>query len=282
MANLRRGSTLAHFSRSFLTGLGLIAGICGLGTGLFPDLAEKFGAPVLAASLTLALGYGTWAAWPRLSFDRSFELPATRVSVVVGDLFAQDGHLVVGMSDTFDTALPVLIHPGSVQAQLLTSEFAGDTARLDAEIDSALAGRTIVASERREDKPLGKLDRYPMGTVVVLGSEHRHYYGVAYSRMRNDCVCESSVSHLWDALMELWKTVRNTAHLGTVSITTVGLGLARLSGRISQADIVRLIIITYLTSSRESVVASHLRIVLAPSTAAQVDLRRLGDYLRAQ
>ncbi|MFJ6505467.1 macro domain-containing protein [Streptomyces sp. NPDC091879] len=282
MANLRRGSTLTHFWRSFLTGLGLIAGICGLGTGLFPDLAEEFGTPVLTASLAVALGYGAWAAWPRLSFDRAFELPATRVSVVVGDLFSQDGHLVVGMSDTFDTELPVLIHPGSVQGQLLTREFAGDTARLDAEIAAALASRPIVGRERREDKPLGKLDRYPIGTIVVLGSEHRRYYGVAYSRMRNDYVCESSVSHLWNALMDLWSAVRNTAHLGTVSISAVGLGLARLSGRITQADIVRLIIITYLTSSRESVVASHLQIVLAPDTAAQVDLRRLGDFLRAQ
>ncbi|MET7377552.1 macro domain-containing protein [Streptomyces sp. NPDC005526] len=282
LSNLRRSSTLRHFARSFLTGLGLVSGVCGLGTGLFPDAAKEFGAPVLMAALTVAFGYAVWAAWPRLSFSRDFALPATRISVVVGDLFAQDGHLVIGMSDTFDTELPVLIDHGSVQAQFLVKEFAGDTARLDAELTAALASHPVVGTETREAKPLGKLDRYPLGTVAVLGTEQRRYYGVAYSRMRNDYVCDSSVSHLWNALMELWPVVRNTAHLGTVSITAVGLGLARLSGRISQADVVRLIIISYLTSSRDSVVAGHLRIVLAPGAAEQIDLRRLSEYLDAQ
>jgi hypothetical protein len=100
--------------------------------------------------------------------------------------------------------------------------------------------------------------------------------------MRNDYVAESSVSNIWNALMALWPVVRSTSDLGTVSITAVGLGLARLSGQISQADMVHLIIISFLTASREMVIASHLRIVLAPGSAENTDLRRLNDYLAVQ
>jgi hypothetical protein len=100
--------------------------------------------------------------------------------------------------------------------------------------------------------------------------------------MGNDYTVGSSVSRIWNALMELWPVVRDTSHLETVSIAVPGLGLARLSGRISQADMVRLVIISFLTSSRETVVAGQLRIVLTPQSAEKTDLRRLNDYLAAQ
>ncbi|MEU9189882.1 macro domain-containing protein [Streptomyces sp. NPDC048484] len=281
-ANLLRASTLSLCARSFLTALGLVAGVVGLATGLFPDLAKEFGPPIFAAALALATGYGMWAAWPRLAFSRDFTLPNTRVSIVVGDLFDQEGHLIVGMTDTFDTEPPVLISPSSVQGQLLVREYDGDTARLDADLDRALAGHPIEATETRAAKALGRLNRYPLGTVAILGMSRRRYYGLAYGRMRNDYTVDSSVSHIWNALMNLWPVVRSTSHLETVSIAVPGLGLARLSGRISQADMVRLIIISFLTSSRERVVAGHLRIILTPASAEKTDLRRLNNYLAAQ
>ncbi|MER5598012.1 macro domain-containing protein [Streptomyces sp. NPDC002265] len=201
---------------------------------------------------------------------------------MVDDLFAQGGHLVVGMTDTFDTEPPILISSSSIQGQFLAKEFDGDIRRLDAELDSALTRHQVVATESRDSKALGKLNRYSIGTVAVIGTEERRYYALAYSKMRNDYVVESSVSHIWNSLMSLWPVVRDTCHLGTVSIAVVGMGLARLSGRISQADMVRLIIISFLTSSRESDVASHLRIVISPDAAESIDFRRLNDYLAAQ
>ncbi|NUP46126.1 MAG: hypothetical protein HOW97_02250 [Catenulispora sp.] len=281
-ANIKRPSTAKQFARSYLSGLGLIAGISGLGSGLFPDFAKRHGVPFLIGALALALVYALWAAYPRLSFDRAFTMPRTKVSIVVGDLFTQDGHLVIGMTDTFDTETPQIISERALQGQLLAREYGGDLAALDADVTKALAATPVTATESRTAKPLGKLDRYPLGTVAVLGSAPRRYYGLAYSRMSNACVAESSVTNVWNSLMRLWPVVRDTADLGTVSITAMGMGLARLSGQITQADIVRLIIISFLTASRETVVTSHLRIVLSPDAAEQTDLKALRDYLNAQ
>lgn len=282
LAGLRRLSTARQFGRSFLSGLGLIAGISGLGSGLFPDLAKRYGVPLLIAALALALAYALWASYPRLQYTRGFAMPRTEISIVVGDLFAQDGHLVIGMTDTFDTETPTIISEQALQGQLLSREYKGDLAALDADLAGALATTPVVATESRQAKPLGKLDRYPIGTVAVLGSPQRKYYGLAYSTMSNTCVAESSVTNIWNSLMKLWPVVRDTADLGTVSITAMGMGLARLSGRIAQADVVRLIIISFLTASRETVVASRLRIVLSPEAAEHTDLNALRDYLKAQ
>ncbi|MCX4683908.1 DUF6430 domain-containing protein [Kitasatospora purpeofusca] len=73
-------------------------------------------------------------------------------------------------SGTFYTA-PAdgrLIIDGSVQAQLLRRRHDGDVDRLDAERSDVLATVAPESRKLRADKPLGRLDRYPLGTVAVL------------------------------------------------------------------------------------------------------------------
>jgi Domain of unknown function (DUF6430) len=282
LASIHRASTMKAFTSAFLAGLGAVAGIVGLASGLLPNLAQRLGIPALIIAVALALGYGLWSAWPRASFGRDFELPATRVSIVIGDLFAQPGHLIIGMTDTFDTEPPVIISPNAVQAQFLAREYEGDLLRLDKNLRAALADRPTIASATREAKRLGKLERYAMGTVAVLGTQNHKRYCLAYSRMSDDCIAESSVTQIWNSLAALWPAVRATADLGVVSTTVLGMGLARLSGRITQDDMIRLIIISYLTASREMIVASHLQIVLPARSAENTDLMRLRRYLAAQ
>lgn len=197
----------------------------------------------------------------------------------MGDLFEQDGHLVIGMTDTFDTEPPKIIATTSVQGQLLSRVYGGDVAQLDADLEGALSQSAIIARETRQSKPLGKLERYDIGTVAIIDRGYSKYYCLAYSRMSNDCVAQSNISRVWASLMSLWATVRNTADLEPVSIAVLGMGLARLSGQITQADMVRLIVISYLASSRELIVSSHLRIILTPESAKELDLRRLANYL---
>jgi hypothetical protein len=111
-------------------------------------------------------------------------------------------------------------------------------------------------------------------TVAVLGNGWRKYYGLPYSRMTNDSGAESSVSDLWNSLMACGPSCAAPGDLETVLIAAIGMGLARLSGQISQADVIRLIVISFLTSSWEMVVASHLLIVLVPGSAEKADLQR--------
>ncbi len=209
-------------------------------------------------------------------------MPDTEVSIVVGDLFEQESHLVIGMSDTFDTETPEVIKARSIQGQLLSRVYGRDLAKLDRDLNTALRGVPVVGTERRQDKRFGKLKRYGMGTVAVLGTVKQHYFCVAYSRMSNQNVAQSSVSELWLSLSNLWQAVREKGQRETVSIPVVGSDLARLSNQLSRADFVRLILLSFLTASREHVVTSHLRIVIHPKDAERLDLRELADFLAAQ
>jgi hypothetical protein len=267
---------------AFLAALGLLAGIVGLIAALFPSqiVADRWW--YLALMLLLSLGYATTRAWPHMRYSRDFPVPDTEVAIVVGDLFEQEGHLVIGMSDTFDTETPDLIKARSIQGQLLSRVYQGDRNKLDRDLSVALRGIAVVSTERRQDKRSGKLKRYAMGTVAVLGTVQQHYFCVAYSRMSNQNVAQSSVSDLWLSLSNVWQAVREKGQRETVSIPIVGSDLARLSNQLSRADFVRLILLSFLTASRQHVVTSHLRIIIHPKDAERLDLRELADFLAAQ
>jgi hypothetical protein len=200
---------------------------------------------------------------------------------VIGDLFKQDTHIVVGMSDTFDTEIPDVISTSSIQGQFLTRIYESDRERLDSELESALKGKTLVKSETSADKPKGKLNRYAIGTVAALGVADHYYFCVAYSKMSNSNVAQSSVSDLWLSLSNVWDAIREKAQRRPVSIPIVGSELARVSNLVSRADLVRLIILSFLTASREHVVTNELRIMVYLKDAEQMDLRELADFLAA-
>jgi hypothetical protein len=206
-------------------------------------------------------------------------VPDTEISIVVGDLFEQDGHIVIGMSDTFDTETPDIISLQSIQGQFLTRVYQSDLERLDNELDSALQGKTLVKPEARNDKLKGKLNRYPIGTIAVLGLAQRYYFCVAYSKMSNSNVAQSSVSDLWLSLSNVWDVIRAKGQRQPVSIPIVGSELARVSNQVSRADLARLIILSFLTASRERVVTNELRIIVFPKDAERLDLRELADFL---
>jgi hypothetical protein len=278
---MRSVRTVRLWTATVLGALGLLAGVIGLIAALFPHGAEPRRWWYLSLVLFLAIVYGTVRAWPRQRYSRHFPVPDTEISIVVGDLFEQDTHIVIGMSDTFDTELPDVISPQSIQGQFLTRVYESNLERLDSELESALQGKTSVRSETREDKLKGKLRRYAIGTVASLGAAHHYYFCVAYSKMSNSNVAQSSVSDLWLSLSNVWDIIRVKGQRQPVSMAIVGSELARVSNQVSRADLVRLIILSFLTASRERVVTDELRIVIYPKDAERMDLRELADFLAA-
>ena len=282
LRTLRSWRTARSWLASFLVVLGILEGAISLLAAFFPAKIQEGRWWYLLIVVIISITIATARAWPRSRYSKRFAVPNTQVSIVVGDLFEQDGHLVIGMSDTFDTETPRVISSKSVQGQFLQREYADDRAQLDADLVEALQGTRVASVEPRSSKPLGKLERYGIGTVAVLGTVKRHYFCVAYASMSNKLVAQATVEGIWTSLANVWKEVRGQAQLNAVSIPVVGSGLARLSAQLSNADLVRLIAISFLAASRERVVTRHLQIVIHPRDAEDLDLRELAEILAAQ
>jgi transcriptional regulator with XRE-family HTH domain len=216
-----------------------------------------------------------------LSLAQRLSNPDVVINIVTGDLFDQETHLVVGFSDTFDTSVEHdrIIHSSAIQGQLLQRIYDGDERRLDEQLDAALASVPPVRIESRSDKEYGKLARYPLGTVAVLGEPRRHIFAVAYGRMGNDLVVRAPVDGLWHCYAQLWEAVYRYAHREALSIPLMGSGLARVD-TLDRNNLLRLILLSFVAYSRRQLICHELRIVIFPADAPRVDLAGLKIFMQ--
>ena len=118
-------------------------------------------------------------SWPR-PIEEQYSSPNVKISLVKGNLFDQSGHLVVGMTTTFDTSIPDIIARTSVQAQFLDLIYAGSITDLDRELVEALSPFQPVGVI---DKPGGSKRSTTSGQSATLRDHDRRYFCVAYTEM---------------------------------------------------------------------------------------------------
>jgi hypothetical protein len=228
----------------------------------------------------ISVAYGTFRAWPRRRIVRQFVRPDMMVKVIVGDLFDQDAHLVIGMSDTFDTDTTgnLIINSGSVLGQHLQRVYGGDRQRFDRELADALSG-VRPASVEPADTKVGKLERYPIGTVAILGPPRRRTFAVAYTRMGTDLIARGSVDYLWHGLNEVWNAMYRHGQRGTIAIPLIGAEFARISS-LNKESLLKMILLSFVARSREDPVCRELVVVVHPEDYEKINMLEVMAYLR--
>jgi hypothetical protein len=234
-----------------------------------------------AASLAVCAVWAAKQAYPRFYLRCRMRTLDVTLNIVIGDLFAQETHMAVGFSDTFDTSVTDgrIINSSSLQGQLLRRVFAGNQQWLDEQLAAALCSISPVRTESRADKPYGKLARYRLGTVAVLGEPGRLIFAVAYSKMGNDLVARAPVDDLWYCFSQLWEAVYHNGQRGPLSVPLMASGLARVDS-IDQAHLLRLIVLSFMAYSRVRLICHELRIVIRPEDVDRVDLVSLREFLQ--
>ncbi|MDP4511351.1 macro domain-containing protein [Nonomuraea turcica] len=244
----------------------------------------KFSQPglITGVSLGFCVVWGFARAYPRRRIERQFTHPDLTVIIKIGDLLEERADLVVGFSDTFDTDVGdnAIINRSSLQGQLLTRIYGGDRSRLDGELSKALASVTPASMETRATKPKGKLKRYPIGTVALIGPPDQRIYCVAYSRMGNELTAHSSMNDLWVSLDRLWEAIAASGQLGKVAIPIMGAELARIYA-LDRENLLKVIILSFMARSRVQAVSRELMVVIRPQEVDKVDLLEMRAFLAA-
>ncbi|MFI5635112.1 macro domain-containing protein [Streptomyces sp. NPDC051664] len=243
------------------------------------DVGPLKGWRVLLALLALSVIWGIFRSSPKGFISREFSNPSFKVTVKKGDLFAETSQLVIGFTDTFDTGVGVreAISETSVQGQFARRLYSDDLTRLNRDLSVALRGKSIESVELRSDKPKGNLRRYPIGTVVTIGDE-RNYYCIAYSRLSNDLVARSSVDSLWDSMRCLWDEISMNGGRDRVSMPVIGSDLARVDN-LDYESIVKMVTLSFVARSRQSVIAKELTIVVHPQDQDRLDMNEVRAFL---
>jgi Domain of unknown function (DUF6430) len=187
----------------------------------------------------------------------------------------------VGFSDTFDidTTNDLVISKASLQGQLIDRIYGGQTNRIEAELAAALRDKGPESTERRAAKRAGKLKRYPIGTVATLGTPARRIFAVAYSRMGNDLVAESTVDRLWRSLDSLWDAVYQNGQLRPVAVPLVGAELARIDN-LDRESLLKMMLLSFVARSRERVISRELVVVIHPRDYDKINMLEMEAFLR--
>ncbi len=267
--------TLKKFVSSFLQILGVIALVLGVLVILFPNTLN-FGYEGVIAFSGISLIGALITIIPRRKISRQLTLPDTKITVKVGDLFQEDGNLVIGMNDVFDTEKGNIIKPNSIQGQFLTKIYNDDRLRLDRDIEDALRGASYVQDNQ---KTQGKSKRYPIGTVATLSVGTKKYFCSAYSRMGIDLKAQSDVKRLSTSLEMLWEAIRLKGQRDKVVMAVLGSDLARIITT-SHSDLIKLIVSSFILASREQPINQELVIVIHQSNLEKVNMNELDDFLQ--
>lgn len=272
--DLRTRRFATRFVKESLVAFGAFAAAAGLVAALFPDALKDRGAFWVIVVVAVSAGFGLLRAWPR-PIERVYTKPNTAIRLIRGDLFDEPGHIVVGACDTFDTQIPNVISPQSVQGQALQRLYGGDLARLDQDLNAALVRETPVGGVQKE----GKTERYPIGTVAAVPHGARRILFLAYTKMNDRNEAHGSSDGIWRSMLSLWGAVSLYCNGGPVAIPVLGGGQARISQILPAQDSIRFIAFSFMLASRRERVCDELRIVVRPSDFEKLNRLELQAFL---
>jgi hypothetical protein len=273
--DIRKWRFWRHFATHFFASIGAQAALLGLFDVFFPNRISKHAdiawlVPVLAAI------YSIYRAYPR-PIEQHYNSANTKIRVVFGDIFEQDIDLVIGFCDTFDTSIPDIIQPTTVQGQFMQRVYGNDLTKLDADIHASLATITPAGTI---NKP-GKTERYPIGTVALLRENLKRYYCLAYTSMNEGNKAQGTADGIWRSLDSLWRCIASHGNGRPVAIPVIGGGLARVSQILPAQDSIRFIALSFMLASRDEHVCERLDIVVRPQDANNLDGLELQSFLQS-
>lgn len=268
-----------RFWKSFLINTfacgGFISAIFQFVIIVFPSQATSLqGLCVIIGTVVVSIIFGVVVSWPR-PIEMEYSAPKTKIKIIKGDLLDQDGHLVVGVCDTFDTELPNIISPRSLLGQTIHNIFGGDVKNLDEQLYHTLSKLDPVGVIDKE----GKKEKYGVGTVVAVRHAPRIIYFLSYCEMSQRNEAFGTVDGVWKSLVSLWDKQSELGNHGPISVPVIGGGQARMSHLLPAQDSIRLIALSFMFASRQHKISDELRIVVQPSDYDRLDRLELQSFL---
>ncbi len=208
----------------------------------------------------------------------SYKIPNKDFSVEVriGDLFNIAGEVIISTSSTFDTDMASgLINAGSLQGQLATHYFNGQTVEIDRQIERSLAKENFVVNDKRP----GKKNEYAIGTVARVNAHSKNFYLVAMSHMDEEGNAKSDLKMVDEALEKLWVNLASKAEVGTIVMPLMGTGRGRVA--YPRKKMIERIAQSFTDACSEKAFSNKLIIVVRPEDASSFSLNlfQVRDYL---
>jgi hypothetical protein len=208
----------------------------------------------------------------------SYKIPQKdfAIEVMIGDLFKVPGEVIISTSSTFDTDMSSgLIAVTSLQGQLATNYFNGQTTEIDRQIEESISGEQFTINDKRP----GKKKQYPIGTVARVSAHGKNFYLVAMSHMDENRNASSDLKMIDEALEKLWVNLASKAEIGDIVMPLMGTGRGRVA--YPRKKMIERIAQSFTDACNQRAFSNKLIIVVRPEDASKFSLNlfQVRDYL---
>ena len=226
--------------------------------------------------VVLALGYVLSTRRPLSRIRYKIPQKDFAIEVLIGDLFKVSGEVIISTNSTFDTDMSSgLIAVTSLQGQLATNYFNGQTAEIDRQIEQSLSREQFTINERRP----GKQKQYPIGTVARVSAHNKNFYLVAMSHMDESGNASSDLKMIDEALEKLWVNLASKGEVGDIVMPLIGTGRGRVA--YPRKKMIERIAQSFADACNQRAFSNKLVIVVRPEDASEFSLNlfQVRDYL---
>ena len=219
--------------------------------------------------VVLAVIGGGYASRPVRRVEFGIPGSDSRVEIKFGDIFKSEGVVVIPVNEYFDGKLGDLVSDESLHGQFIKSVLGGVSCSFFQLTKGDLA--EIAPVETISSKRKGQRVKYPIGTVVRADVNERRYLLAALSHTdAGTLVAYATVQDLWTCLAGVWKGVRAYSNGKPVSMPLLGSGLSKVG--LPPANLVEVILTSFLCHTKERKVAAKVTVVLPGRLAGELDL----------
>ena len=181
---------------------------------------------------------------PRKKFTFHISGRDCRIEVVLGDIFKQEGSMVVGSNTTFEVD-PSIISLESIQGQFC-ERYYKDTGALKRSIEMQCPNLPV-----------------EFGTTIKVKGTGKTGYFCAIAELNQSNVAESNFENLRKSLGVLWNYISSHGEKGTINIPIIGSGFSRISEK--REVIIKEIFSSFIAGITDHSFCDCLRIVIYPN-----------------
>jgi len=197
---------------------------------------------------------------PKRKFSFKLDGKDITIELVSGDIFKQEGPIIVGSNTAFLTN-PEIISDRSIQGIFTNKYF-----RNHQDLNDVIRGKTN--NERQES-----------GTTLTVRANDRIGYFCAIAEVNENGVAKSNIENIRVSLAQLWNYFGLNGEKGILNIPILGSGFSRVSE--TRETLFREIVKSFIAATAEHTFCDTLRIVICRDdiTKNKIDFLELAKFL---
>lgn len=200
---------------------------------------------------------------PSNSFD-------TKIKVLYGDIFMQEGWRVVAVNDFFDSIVDGKhVASNTLHGKMLSNYWGGNTADWDAQIENAIGEYPHEKVARRT----GKEKRFDLGTTARTSIQSDQFLCVAMGETNEDYEVHTTSEEFLLATKKMLRKARSFCSGEPLSIPVMGSGLLRTGVKFN--ILLHLILLAVFDETKDSKITNEIRIVIYEGNYSDVNLLAL-------